>query len=131
MRIRSRIALVAAAATLSAAPAALANVNSGAQNPHIVVTAQIGPNHIDVGERLTWSVTITNASSHARCIDAEGDYTAPDRGSGFSLTGCFGPGESFTFTRSPTARAAGVYTVKVRAWDRSGVASTAHAKAVA
>ena len=131
MGVRSRIALVAAVGTLALAPAALANVNTGAQNPHVVVTAQIGPNHIDVGERLTWSVTITNASSRSRCIEAEGEFSAPDRGVGFSLSGCFGPGESFTFTRSPTARVAGLYTVKVRAWDRTGVASTAHAKAVA
>jgi hypothetical protein len=131
MGIRSIIGVAAAVSTCALAAPALGTVNSGAQNPHIVVTAQIGPNHVDVGERLTWSVTITNASARPRCIDAEGDYTAPDRGSGFSLTGCFGPGESFTFTRSPRARVGGVYTVRISAVDRSGVASTAHAKAVA
>jgi hypothetical protein len=119
------------AASLIAAPAAYARVDTGNQNPNIVVVAQIGPNHIDVGERVVWSGTIVNVSDRSRCIEFEMDYESPTVSEFVGGGGCLAPGEDMTFGRSRRATAGGDYTVKVRAWTRSGAASYAKVHAVA
>jgi uncharacterized protein (DUF58 family) len=124
-------ALLTILVTLAFAPAASAMIRTGNQNPDVLVVASISPNHADVGERVTWSIVVTNTSDSARTIRFEGDLTTPFSAAGVGGQGRFGPHESFTFSRTLRAREGGEYLLHVWARTASGTRSHASAHTVA
>ncbi len=122
------VLLLTALAALAFAPAASAMIRTGNQNPDVLVVASISPNHADVGERVTWSIVVTNTSDSARSIRFEGDLSTPFGGAGVAGQGRFGPHESFTFSRTLRAREGGEYQLHV--WARTTAGSLrSHASA--
>jgi hypothetical protein len=109
---------------------ARASTHSGNQDPDLVVTASIGPNHLDVGQRSYWSASVTNTTSHSVRIRILIEVTTPFSGSDEFIGGTLGPGQSINEQRSFTAREGGEYTVRVKARDANGTSHT-HASAVA
>ena len=109
---------------------AAASTHTGNQNPDLVVTASIGPNHLDVGERSFWSMSVTNTTSKRIRVHVFVVVSTPDEGGEEIIDGTLGPGQSFTEQHAFKARAAGSYTVSVKARDKNGTSRT-HASAVA
>jgi hypothetical protein len=110
--------------------AALASTHTGNQNPDLVVTASIGPNHLDVGERGIWAVTVTNTTSHRIRLRVEIAVVTPFTGEGEEIFGSLGAGQSIAEQHSFKARKGGSYTVTVKARDKNGTSHT-RASAVA
>lgn len=106
------------------AATAIANTRSGNQNPDLVVTATIGPNHLDVGERGVWAFTITNTTDHSVAVNFAGELDTPFSGTVVFGGGDLGPGQSIRFQRSVRARVGGRYTLTVRARDKNGASHT-------
>jgi uncharacterized protein YfaS (alpha-2-macroglobulin family) len=109
---------------------AFATTRTGNQNPDLVVTATIGPNHLDVGERAVWVFTVTNTTDHTVQVKFSALLDTPFSGGELFGVGTLDPGKSFHFQRSLHAKEGGRYTLRVRARDKNG-ASHAHALAVA
>ena len=107
---------------------AFATTRTGNQNPDLVVTATIGPNHLDVGERAVWVFTVTNATDHVVQVKFSAAVDTPFSGGELGGIGTLDPGKSFHFQRSLRAKEGGRYTLTVRAHDKNG---TSHAKASA
>jgi uncharacterized protein (DUF58 family) len=103
---------------------ALANTRSGNQNPDLVVTASIGPNHLDVGQRSYWAVTVTNTTSMTLNVRERVTFSTPDFGSVDFVEGPLSPGQSFVIQRSFRARSGGRYVLTARARDKNGVSHT-------
>jgi hypothetical protein len=109
---------------------AAANTGTGTQNPDLVVTASIGPNHLDVGERSYWTVTVVNTTSKTVRVNEKVTFSTPDFGSIDLVQGRLAPGQSFIIQRTFRASAGGRYVLNARAHDANG-ASHARAFAVA
>ena len=131
MRLLGRLTAVAgvtAAAMVAAPQAALATASVGQQNPHLVVAAQFYPTHADVGERVTWSVVITNASSRTRSVEFDVTVETPWMGEDEGGLGELPPHTSITLHHTFRARQGGTYTMTASAQLRRGVASHAAAR---
>ena len=109
---------------------AAAGTRTGNQNPDLVVTASIGPNHLDVGERSYWSATITNTTSHTIRIRVAIAVSMPFSDEGEEIFGTLGPGQRINEQHAFRAREGGKYTVAVKARDKNGTSHT-HTSAVA
>jgi uncharacterized protein (DUF58 family) len=123
----ARIMAIAALAALLAVPAALADTQTGNQNPDLVVTVSLSPDTVAIGETATAVATVTNQSAARQSVSVTATLSGPGgvllvRTERVSLK----PGEAFSESASYTRDAddpAGTYSLTVEATSKTGTSS--------